>query len=49
MYALYKDPEGKTVFNKTRPSDQPQQSNGDTFTESMKKKMAEGSQTDGKV
>ncbi|CAI8014475.1 Gamma-aminobutyric acid type B receptor subunit 2 [Geodia barretti] len=27
MYALYKDPEGKSVFDRTRPSDRPQASN----------------------
>ena len=34
MYALYKDPEGKSVFDRTKPTDRPQASNPDSVEQS---------------
>ena len=43
MYALYKDPEGKKVFDKTRPSDSGHNSGSD------RKRISESYQVDRKV
>lgn len=39
MYALYKDPEGKKVFDKTRPTDHPQQSNPESLEKTVRMKV----------
>ena len=48
MWALYEDPEGKRVFDKTGPSDSLEKSRKDSMEYSGRRRVSESMHSDGK-